>query len=477
MIRWQEKIISRLNIENSISTIVIDNTAVLSTDDFKKVLKDKIADFCYVKHGTELVSAVNRNTNLIITTGINIPSFVQNRCTVLDFTYNQLPVECETAVFKRLNTEDLVNILYLSDKAAIPYLTESNMTEFVDAARGYFYDSRAKWSLEKAVRKAEELSTFNDVLEAGKLWGYYLYYSYKARRMPEISDLHQFDSSFDRFWDSQMFEDSFFVSDSNCATVNKVCSCIKSRNENKVALVCFDGMGFAEWLLLKSFLKGKGIFAFKERAVFSLIPSITMFARKSLFGAKYDDVFRCGNIDDARAFSGFFNGEDTAFFSENDTVTEEKLLGITHAGLLFNFFDDLGHNTVLPPGHTSKSVYFDNVVNYLNKSNVAEKLNILKENDYRIFFCSDHGNTLCRGNGQKIEKYLVDKKSRRATIGNESVLMENYDLRKIRIPFIDTVFAFLAKGRECFGTYGEMSISHGGLTLEEMVVPFVEVIS
>jgi hypothetical protein len=110
----------------------------------------------------------------------------------------------------------------------------------------------------------------------------------------------------------------------------------------------------------------------------------------------------------------------------------------------------------------------------LEQSNVKNTLRILIHNGYKLYFCYDHGSVVATGNGKKVEKYLQDKFAKRACIipKESSELTEH---RKLAIPCIEDKILALPDGRTMFTNKGKIEINHGGITLEEMVVPFIKV--
>jgi len=112
----------------------------------------------------------------------------------------------------------------------------------------------------------------------------------------------------------------------------------------------------------------------------------------------------------------------------------------------------------------------------LKKSTVLLTLQSLLKNDFAVYICSDHGSVIATGNGQKLDKYLVDSFAKRAII----IPLESTDLieqTKIKIPFIENRLIALPEGRSMFANKNQIEINHGGITVEEMVVPFIKIIN
>ena len=58
---------------------------------------------------------------------------------------------------------------------------------------------------------------------------------------------------------------------------------------------------------------------------------------------------------------------------------------------------------------------------------------------------------------------------------DNSILNEFISENKYQIPFVDDKVAILASGRDIFSSKKTIELSHGGVTVEELIVPFVEV--
>jgi hypothetical protein len=101
---------------------------------------------------------------------------------------------------------------------------------------------------------------------------------------------------------------------------------------------------------------------------------------------------------------------------------------------------------------------------------------------YTVVVTSDHGHTEAVGAGQPREGVLVISRSKRARI------YQSLDVaREVQATYPDTilwhddgllpdgVYALMPRGRRAFVTTGSLVVSHGGLTIDEMVVPLVTI--
>jgi len=267
---------------------------------------------------------------------------------------------------------------------------------------------------------------------------------------------------------------SFYEQPIKLKSVDKIRDFLKELDsELKIALVCFDGMGVAEWQVLHNYLQNE--FSFTENFMFSLIPTITKISRSAIYYGDYQSVYSLKSPNENAQFKQFFSDRVCGFFRENNLINRDDLLGIDMVSIIYNLFDDLAHKTMLPNGDMSKTLYFKNVQNYLEASRIKEQLILLKELNYKIFFCSDHGCVASIGNNKKIDKYLIDAASKRATLISKTQLADFYDVDHYEVPFVEDKIVLLAKKRTIFASSKVREISHGGITLDELIVPFVEV--
>jgi hypothetical protein len=82
---------------------------------------------------------------------------------------------------------------------------------------------------------------------------------------------------------------------------------------------------------------------------------------------------------------------------------------------------------------------------------------------------------LSNANGQKLEKFLVDNFAKRAAI-IPTEATEHISQETIKIPFVNDKLLALPEGRTMFANKNTIEVNHGGITLEEMIVPFIKII-
>jgi hypothetical protein len=112
---------------------------------------------------------------------------------------------------------------------------------------------------------------------------------------------------------------------------------------------------------------------------------------------------------------------------------------------------------------------------------MIELLNLLLKNHFEIFITSDHGNIEARGCGQVAEGAIVDVRGARARVYSDKVLREQI---KKRFPdaidwppfgLPENFLPLLAPNRSAFIATGKRVVSHGGISIEELIVPYIQV--
>jgi len=148
--------------------------------------------------------------------------------------------------------------------------------------------------------------------------------------------------------------------------------------------------------------------------------------------------------------------------------------------VLVDLFDAVMHTVKGTTPQADKRVYYSALRGHLENGRLAELFEILLDGGYRLFLTADHGNLAGVGAGLKPPKALVERYARRVAIFDHATLAQEYaqahGLRTFRTKALPPdVHPVYPAGNGLFDAEGATSISHGGLSLEELVVPFVEV--
>ena len=276
----------------------------------------------------------------------------------------------------------------------------------------------------------------------------------------------------------------FFASYKNGpVTINQTMNYLGTLESERIALLCFDGMGFPEWFGLKKYLQANKLWKFQEQATFALVPTLTSSSRTALFsGEVFLDKMGSESAAFVKAVDRFFpDGTSKAkrLFTNTDGKGNREYLNYDMLGIVFDIIDNAGHKSIL--FSNSKKNMHHQLQQLYGQTEIAAIISSLLREGYRVFLTADHGSIWCHGNGVKVERYLVEDRALRALIYPNTKLAEEFATKNDLILFhshriLGEKVLVLPQGREMFSAKGKPGISHGGIHIEEVVIPFVEVL-
>ena len=260
--------------------------------------------------------------------------------------------------------------------------------------------------------------------------------------------------------------------------------------EGKKAILCFDCMGFEEWNAIKEYLDRYPDFDIDVRYSLAILPTETNFSRTTIFsGSPPKKVIESGIVNkietrhEEKLFKNAlkaYNVDKNDIYYQRCTIPSDIRIDIDSLhnyewiGLVFTFIDDLTHNSLM----TKRKLVRD-IQECLEKSSMAALLEKLFEQGFQVYLVSDHGSVFAKGNGVRISKDLVDQKARRYLIFDHKALAEEYESENTVLIQLKHVIGdrwlLLLTGDEMFGNQNETCLTHGGGSIEEVVVPYVGV--
>lgn len=261
--------------------------------------------------------------------------------------------------------------------------------------------------------------------------------------------------------------------------------------ERKVALVVVDGLALDQWLVLRNVLEAqRPTLGFRSDAIFAWIPTITSVSRQAIFAGRPPFYFSPSiqTTDKeaslwARVWSdhalsnhevAYLKGLGNAPLDEVSEVLSRP--GLRAVGLVVHKVDDIMHGMEL-----GAAGMHNQVEQWAEEGYLAALMDALLNAGFTVFLTSDHGNVEAKGRGRPSEGSLVSTRGKRARVYSDSVLRD-----RVLEQFPDAVpwpghglpagwHALLAPGRSAFAPDGERIVGHGGASLEEVVVPLIEI--
>lgn len=249
------------------------------------------------------------------------------------------------------------------------------------------------------------------------------------------------------------------------------------KTKDKVALIVLDGMAVFDFKVLSENFEN---IDYQEGYIYAMIPTTTAISRQSLLAGKFPVELE-RPFDLSREEKEFVKKAQEAGYSEKQILYSRGYsLDISPntkcMSIIVNDIDDLVHGQI----QARNGMYND--VNLLAKSGKIQRLiNELYNSGFRVYLTSDHGNTLCTGIGSiKGAGVEVETRSRRMLILKDFAegkpLMAKYNLIEYLGYYLDKQYKYyICNNGTSFDTKGSIVMTHGGISIDEVIVPFIEI--
>lgn len=287
-------------------------------------------------------------------------------------------------------------------------------------------------------------------------------------------------------------------------------------NNEKVCLVVMDAMRLDQFMSLYPILAEN--FKIKINPSVSLLPSATPFSRNAIFSGLFPDQF-CNKYPDQLEAMNLDKGSLNHLESEflNDQLKRNNLSNISHhyhkiwkvdegkrflskidkylnndlIAIVVNFVDQLAHrrseSDVLKEMVPDEISYKKAVKAWYEKSWIRSVLTKLGSNGYKIVMTSDHGSIMVNKSAivaaDKNSSTGVRYKHGRNINASEKHSIDIRDLSKFRLPEIgyqtnyllskDDYYFLYPNEQNKYKTKLNGSFQHGGVSMQEMMVPIM----
>ncbi|MDY3848183.1 MAG: bifunctional response regulator/alkaline phosphatase family protein [Prevotella sp.] len=282
----------------------------------------------------------------------------------------------------------------------------------------------------------------------------------------------------------------------------------------KVFMVVLDNFRYDQWRMIAR--EVGDLFDIEEQLYCSILPTATQYARNAIFsGLMPNDISRMfpdlwvdededegKNVNEEplirTQIERFRRHDSFSYHKINDNVAAEKFIQRFRQlekndlnVVVFNFIDMLSHarteSKMVRELANTESAYRSITLSWFRHSVIAEMFKLLAQSNYRVIVTTDHGSIRC----DKPVKIIGDRNTNtnlRYKLGKNLA----YDAKELFVikeprrahlpsPNISTSYVF-ATGDLFFAypnnynyyvSYYKNTFQHGGISLEEMVVPLI----
>ena len=267
----------------------------------------------------------------------------------------------------------------------------------------------------------------------------------------------------------------------------KVCD----SRESKAAFLLVDGLALDQWIVLRDVLQSqRQDLTFRESAVFAWIPTVTSVSRQAAFAGKPPIYFPASihtTNKEQSLWTQFWadqglTGPAAAYargLGDGDIDKVREILShpqIRVAGLVLDKVDKIMHGMEL-----GAAGMLNQVRQWAMQGFMSELIDTLLDQDFQIFLSSDHGNIEAKGCGRPAEGAVADVRGERVRVYPDDLLRAAVKERfpdAIEWPSLglpDDYRALLAPHRKAFIRDGETIVGHGGISIEELIVPLIQI--
>lgn len=266
----------------------------------------------------------------------------------------------------------------------------------------------------------------------------------------------------------------------------------RSRKKHpKIALVVLDGLALDQWVLLKKSLESTdSTWRFHESSAFAWVPTLTTVTRQTIFAGEPPLYFpdSLGTTSKEKSHWLRFWEDQGVKRASVDLVTnidgpDDPALGtaidnhqLAVLGVIWNKVDNIMHGMQLQTAGMHNQVRL-----WAQQGHLQQLLDRLSSEGFVIYLTADHGNVTAEGIGNPKEGVLVETKGKRVRVYDNVEFLEEVEAkfpeskRWTNQGLPPSRFVLFPGSLKAFTNEGDQVVSHGGISMEEVLVPFVTI--
>ena len=248
-------------------------------------------------------------------------------------------------------------------------------------------------------------------------------------------------------------------------------------HSKKFVIIVMDGMAEFDWRILSKSFHGV---RYQQTAAFAMIPTVTSISRQCLLSNKYprelvnpwsqskekQEFTECAkNMGFAETQISYQRGYDADFGSL-----------IRCGAVIINDIDDMVHGQ-----KQGRIGMFNDVGVMAKQKKLVDMAQRFLSAGFDVYITADHGNTTRRGMGKLMSTGVeTETKSRCMLVlkgfADKDSMKEKYGLLEFPKTYLPKEYDYLICDiGDSFDAKGEDVMSHGGISIDECVVPFIKI--
>lgn len=260
---------------------------------------------------------------------------------------------------------------------------------------------------------------------------------------------------------------------------------------SRVALIVVDGLALDQWVTIRQLLQKQDVnLVMRESATFAWIPTLTSVSRQSIFSGKpplyFPSSINSTNSEE-KLWKQFWEGHglsrlDVAYqrgLGDGDAagVLDSAIHpGKTKVvGLVVDKVDKIMHGMQL-----GSAGMHNQIKQWCHAGFLSAMVGQLLDYGYEVWLTADHGNIQCEGKGRPSEGVIAETRGERVRVYPTPELRAQvagafpfaHEWQPVGLPA--DYFPLVAGGRDAFVNPGDAIVGHGGVAIEEVIVPLVK---
>ncbi len=266
---------------------------------------------------------------------------------------------------------------------------------------------------------------------------------------------------------------------------------IEDSADSRAALIVVDGLALDQWATIRQLLqKQDANLVMRESATFAWIPTLTSVSRQSIFSGKpplyFPSSIKSTNSEeklwkqfweshglsrlDVAYQRGLGDGDAAGILDSAIHPGKTKVVG-----LVVDKVDKIMHGMQL-----GSAGMHNQIKQWCQGGFLAALVGQLLEYDYEVWLTADHGNIQCDGKGRPAEGVIAETRGERVRVYPTPELRAQvagafpfaHEWQPVGLPA--DYFPLVAGGRDAFVSPGNAIVGHGGVAIEEVIVPLVK---
>ena len=266
---------------------------------------------------------------------------------------------------------------------------------------------------------------------------------------------------------------------------------IEDSGSSRAALIVVDGLALDQWVTIRQLLQKRDAnLVMRESATFAWIPTLTSVSRQSIFSGKpplyFPSSINSTNSEE-KLWKQFWEGHG---LSRMDVAYQRGLgdgdaAGVLDSaihpgktkmvGLVVDKVDKVMHGMQL-----GSAGMHNQIKQWCQGGFLAALVDQLLEYGYEVWLTADHGNIQCDGKGRPSEGVIAETRGERVRVYPTPELRAQvagaflfaHEWQPVGLPA--DYFPLVAGGHDAFVNPGDAIVGHGGVAIEEVIVPLVK---